>query len=63
MIEREREWRGGETGRTAGRVDGSKGTKLETPLSIRLRMWDFDPCDVQRSTGRKLCRLGETKSL
>ena len=46
MIEREREWSGGETGRTAGRVDGSKGTKLETPLSIRLQMWDSKQCDM-----------------
>lgn len=43
MIDRERQ------------EDGDGGAKA---ISVSLRMWDFEQCDVKKCTGRKLCRIG-----
>lgn len=43
MIDRERDESGG----------------LTQSITVSLRMWDFEQCDVKKCTGRKLCRLGE----
>lgn len=47
MIDRERE------------AGDDSGAGEQATISVSLRMWDFEQCDVKRCTGRKLCRLGE----
>lgn len=48
MIDRERE------------AGDDSGAGEQATISVRLRMWDFEQCDVKKCTGRKLCRLGES---
>ncbi|CAM9912766.1 unnamed protein product [Pylaiella littoralis] len=50
MIDRERE------------EPGEDGPGRQS-ISVSLRMWDFEQCDVKRCTGRKLCRLGLVKEM
>lgn len=60
--------RGGDGGRRHGGAreaidrEREEGEPVQS-ISVGLRMWDFEQCDVKKCTGRKLCRLGEIDGL